>query len=107
MTNLKMYTTDTEKIIAESPEGAIEVWNDLIGDDYVKDGYGELSDWQVMPGDFVIPLTLVDVTEFDGSMYPKTAKLSVDENGFVVAEATVGEWCAHAGKSEYFASTEW
>lgn len=47
MSELKIYFNGEEWVIARSPQHAIEEWNEMMGDDYIENEYGDLDSWSV------------------------------------------------------------
>ena len=47
---LRIYENDCDTVIAYSPEDAVAVWDESIGDSYLADGYGAVDDWTLRQG---------------------------------------------------------
>lgn len=90
----KVYSNGEDWIVSDSPESAVSIWNDVVGDEWLE--FGNLSDWK-------------DVTEEDQSIFagkdeetdfvPSNATKSPhpDNKDVVIYTATCGDWVEAGG----------
>lgn len=51
MANLMVFTNGIETYVANSIKDCLLIFKEMVGDDYVADGYGESRDWHQESGD--------------------------------------------------------
>ena len=104
---LKLWFNGIDAIIAHSAEQAIELWNDMTGDSYIADGYGDVDDWSAEPMEKEITVFFPDEREIFSDDLPPGAKISNGLHDWPEATATVGKWIEFHGKPEWFSGHEW
>lgn len=73
-TQLSIYENDCDTVIAYSPEDAMAVWEDHIGDSYTADEYGTVDDWTPRKGESLR-------IHFDGDIQTRTHAEWIDKEG--------------------------
>ena len=99
---LKVFIFVTETHVAHSVEDALLVFKEMIGDDYVADGYGEADDWgECNPDGFTTIFFGDERTEFPADRFEVLEK----REGYLRIKATYKDWAAWNGRG-FLCSTE-
>jgi len=104
---LGLWGTEYDTVIAASAADAIKVWEETIGDDYVKSGYGDVDDWKRYADHDIIVLIDEDEPGWDDRPPEASVEPSETHPGCYQVTATAKQWVDHYHERRFFSSTEW
>ena len=101
---LKVFENDADTYIAYSVEDAMEAFKEMIGDDYVADGYGDADDWSECNLEGYQTILFEDKTEQDFDDAFEVLERSGDY--FIRVKAKYKDWIKWNGRG-FLCSTEY
>lgn len=97
---MKVYSNGVEWVVAESPEDAIKVWEETIGEKYDADEYDPFEE---KPDGKVLKIGTEDI---DDDFLPKDAMIRQVSDYVWEVTATMREWVDANGRG-YLCTSEW
>lgn len=100
---LRVFTNGTDTHVAASIEDALAVFKELMGDDYIADGYGDAGDWYEAGADDFHTIFFEDKERKD---FPDGFEILEEQPGFIRVKAANKDWAKWGGRG-FLCSTEY
>lgn len=96
MSELQIYHNGNDWVVGNSPEDAMKIWNEYIGDNWIDDLYGDADDFIGIPQSESFTIAQEDMPEREHN--PEFATWSKGKRGLWRITAKAQEWADHNGR---------